>query len=55
MVNLSHPPWELKKMKSKENIWEAMIAKDYRFSLEIRGDTYILRRIGKHDEVLSGP
>jgi len=54
-TNLSHPSLRAKKIKSKENIWEARVTKDYRFSFEIRGDTYILRRIGKHDEVLRRP
>jgi len=52
VANLSHPSLRTKKIKSRENIWEARVAKDYRFSFEIRGDTYVLRRIGKHEEVL---
>ena len=53
--NLSHPSLRAKNMKSKENIWEARVAKDYRFSFEIRGDAYILRRVSKHEEVLRRP
>jgi len=47
VANFSHPSLRTKKMKSRENIWEARVAEDYRFSFEIRGDTYVLRRIGK--------
>lgn len=55
LKNLHHPSLRVKKIKSRENIWEGRVTKDYRFSFEIKGDTYILRRIGKHDEVLRRP
>jgi len=55
IANLFHPSLRAKKIKSGENIREARVTKDYRFSFEIRGDTYILRRIGKHEEVLRKP
>ncbi|MFQ6066706.1 MAG: type II toxin-antitoxin system YafQ family toxin [bacterium] len=51
VANLSHPSLRTKKIKSRENIWEARVAKDYRFSFETRGDTYVLRRIGRHESV----
>jgi len=54
-TNLPHPSLRAKKIKSRENIWEVRVTKDYRFNFEIRGDTYILRSIGKHDEVLRRP
>ncbi len=54
-ANLSHPSLRVKKIKSRENIWEARVTKNYRFSFEIKGDTYTLRRIGKHEEVLRRP
>ena len=55
VANFSHPSLRAKKIKSRENIWEGRVAKDYRFSFEIRGDTYVLRRIGKHEEALRRP
>ncbi len=55
VANLSHPSLRPKKIKSRENIWEARVTKDYRFSFEIRGDAYILRRVSKHNEVLRRP
>jgi len=55
LKNLHHPSLRVKKMKRVKNIWEARVSKDYRFSFEIRGDTYILRKIGKHEEVLRRP
>jgi len=55
LQNLHHPSLRVKKIKGVKNIWEARVTKGYRFSFEIRGDTYILRRIGKHREVLRRP
>ena len=55
VANFSLPSLRAKKIKSRENIWEGRVAKDYRFSFEIRGDTYVLRRIGKHEEALRRP
>lgn len=54
-ANLSHPSLKAKKIKSREAIWEARVSRGYRFSFEMRGDTYILRRIGKRKEVLRRP
>lgn len=51
-TNPSHPSLRMKKIKSMGNIWEARITKKYRFSFQIINDTYVLRRIGKHDKVL---
>jgi len=55
LKNLYHPSLKVKKIKGAKNIWEGGITKNYRFSFEIKGDTYILRRIGKHEEVLRKP
>jgi len=55
LQNLHHPSLRIKKMKGVKNIWEARVTKDYRFSFEIRGDAYILRRVSKHNEVLRRP
>ena len=55
VANLSHPSLRAQKIKSRENIWEARVAKNYRFSFQIIGDTYILCRIGKNQEVLRRP
>lgn len=54
-ANVSHPSLRAKKIKSKEGIWEARVTRGYRFSFEIRGDTYILRRVGRHKDLLREP
>jgi mRNA interferase RelE/StbE len=56
LENLRHPSLRAKKLKSKEDIWEAAkVTRGYRFTFQIIGDAYVLRRIGKHEEVLRKP
>lgn len=47
--NARHPSLRIKKMADPRNIWEGRITRSYRFTFQIEGDTYILRRIGTHD------
>ncbi|MFQ5796536.1 MAG: type II toxin-antitoxin system YafQ family toxin [Candidatus Bipolaricaulia bacterium] len=49
LQNLRHPSLRAKKMKGYEDIWEAAVTKNYRFTFAIEGNYYILRRIGTHD------
>lgn len=49
LKNLHHPSLRAKRMKGFEDIWEARVTKNYRFTFQIKGDTYILRKIGTHD------
>lgn len=44
-----HPSLRVKKIKGHPYIWEGRITKNYRFTFQIVGDTYLLRRIGTHD------
>ena len=37
-----------------QDIWEGRITKGYRFTFQVRQDTYLLRRIGTHD-ILAAP
>lgn len=53
--NPHHPSLRTKKIKSEENIWEARITKSYRLTFQLIGDVCLLRRIGKHEEVLKKP
>ncbi len=55
LENPRHPSLRVKKLKSKEDVWEARVTRDYRFTFQMMGDICILRRIGKHDEVLRNP
>lgn len=49
MENPRHPSLRIKKIKGLQNIWEGRVTKDYRFTFQISGETYLLRRIGTHD------
>jgi mRNA-degrading endonuclease RelE of RelBE toxin-antitoxin system len=47
--NPRHPSLGLKKMKGFPDIWEGRITKNYRFTFQIQGRIYILRKIGTHN------
>jgi len=49
LENPDHPSLRLKKIKGHPSIWEGRITKSYRFTFQISGDVYLLRRIGTHD------
>jgi len=49
LTNPRHPSLGLKKIRGTEDIWEVRISRGYRMTLQVAGDTYILRRIGPHD------
>ena len=48
MENPHHPSLGLKKIKGHPNIWEGRVTKSYRFTFQISGEIYLLRRIGTH-------
>ena len=54
LENPNYPSLQTKKMIGHLNIWEGRIAESYRFTFQIKDDTYILRTIGTHD-VLKNP
>lgn len=47
--NSRHPPLNIKKMQDPRDIWEERITHGYRFTFQIEGETFILRRLGTHD------
>jgi hypothetical protein len=47
--NPRHRSLRLKKMADPRDIWEGRITQGYRFTFQIVGDIYLLRRIGTHD------
>jgi len=47
--NPRHPSLMIKKMEGTQEVWELRVSESYRLTLQISGDTYILRRIGTHD------
>lgn len=49
LANPGHPSLRLKKMEGRQSVWEIRITGGYRLTLQIDGDTYLLRRVGTHD------
>jgi len=49
LQNPRHPSNRIKKMQDPREIWEGRITQSYRFTFQIQGDMYVLRRIGTHD------
>ncbi|MEW6267245.1 MAG: hypothetical protein AB1641_29580 [Thermodesulfobacteriota bacterium] len=49
LTNPRHPSLNVKKMQDPRMIWEGRITQSYRFTFQIEGDTYFLRRLGTHD------
>jgi mRNA interferase RelE/StbE len=54
LENPRHPSLRLKKIKGHPTIWEGRITESYRFTFQISGEIYLLRRIGTHD-ILKNP
>ena len=48
LSNRRHPSLQLKRIRGTEDIWEVRITRGYRMTLQIAGDTFILRRVGPH-------
>ena len=54
LENPHHPSLRVKKIKGHPNMFEGRVTKSYRFTFQISGEIYMLRRIGTHD-VLKTP
>jgi len=47
--NPNHPSLHLHVIRGAKRIWEGYIDSQYRFTFEIEGEFYILRKVGTHD------
>jgi len=52
--NPDHPSLKLHPMQGTKNIWEGYVDYHYRFTFEVDGDYYVLRKVGTHD-ILKNP
>ena len=52
--NPHHPSLQTRKLRSDPTgkTWYGRITRDYRFTFEIQGETYLLKSIGSHSEIL---
>jgi len=48
LLNPQHPSLNTKKMNDPRAIWEARVTAGYRFTFQIQGDVYVLRKVGTH-------
>ena len=51
LSNPNHPSLNLHLITGTKAIWEGYVDYQYRFTFEIEGDYYILRKIGSHDVI----
>jgi len=49
LENANHPSLNVKKMNDPRDIWEGRVTAGYRFTFQIEGDIYIMRKVGTHD------
>lgn len=55
LENMEYPSLFCKKIHGYENIWEARVDYQYRFTFNIQSGVILLRVTGNHDEVLRKP
>lgn len=55
LKNPHHPSLRTSKVQGLKDIWEGRITKEYRFTFQIIKDIYLIRRVGKHNEILKKP
>ena len=48
LANPHHPSLGLKRIRGTDDLWEVRITRNYRMTLQVVGDTYLLRRLGPH-------
>ena len=52
LQGIHHPSLRTKKIKSEKDVYELSITKNYRLTFHIEGDTYVLRKVGTHTDIL---
>ena len=51
LPNPTHPSLRLTGIRGTADIWEVRVSRNYRLTLQLAGDTYLLRRVGPHDVI----
>ena len=51
LLNPRHPSLRLKRIRGTADIWEARVSRSCRLTLQLAGDTYLLRRVGPHNAI----
>jgi mRNA-degrading endonuclease RelE of RelBE toxin-antitoxin system len=55
LKNFHHPSLQTKKIKGRKGVWEARVDDFHRLTFEIVDETFFLRVVGNHDDVLRKP
>ena len=51
LSNRDHPSLKLHPLRGTKGIWEGYIDYHYRFTFEVNGEFYVLRKVGTHDVI----
>ncbi len=51
LSNPDHPSLNLHPLRGTKGIWEGYIDYHYRFTFEVDGEFYVLRKVGTHDVI----
>ena len=51
LSNPDHPSLNLHPLRGTKGIWEGYIDYHYRFTFEVNGEYYVLRKMGTHDVI----
>ena len=54
-ANSRHPGLRVKRIRGTKGIWEARSSRALRITLEVSGESLILRNVGRNDEALRKP
>ena len=49
LADMRHPSLRVHKIKGQNEVWEGSITMNYRFTFQIIGERYFMRRVGAHD------
>lgn len=49
--NPDHPSLNLHLIRGTKGIWEGYVNYRYRFTFEVEGEYYVLRKVGSHDVI----
>jgi len=51
LLNPRHPSLRLKRIRGTADIWEVRVSRGYRLTLQLAGDTFLLRRVCPNDVI----
>lgn len=49
ITDMRHPSLRVHKLRGHDGLWEGSVTMNYRFTFQIIGESYFMRRVGTHD------